>query len=118
MPAASASTTLNSVRLRGRVSAPPEERILPSGDRLVSFRLVVPRSPAARRRGKQPVDVIECVAWTSRLRSRVLRLAPDAEVEVEGELRRRFTRSTGGPVSFVGVDLSGCTRVPVVTRTA
>ena len=41
---------VNEVRLCGRLAAEPEERVLPSGDSLVTFRLVVAR-PASRRRG-------------------------------------------------------------------
>jgi hypothetical protein len=36
---------LNEVRLVGRVSGRPERRTLPSGDQLVSLRLVVRRQP-------------------------------------------------------------------------
>lgn len=83
----------NRVNLVGRVSVTPETRVLPSGDEVVSFRLIVPRSAAARRRSKQRVDTIECAAWTSALRRSVSRLAAGTEVEVTGELRRRFTRA-------------------------
>jgi len=84
--------------------------MLPSGDEVVSFRLVVPRSPAARRRSKQSVDTIECSAWTARLRRSVRRLAAGDTVTVTGELRRRFTRGAGGPMSWVNVDLDTCER--------
>ena len=100
----------NAVRLSGRVSAAPEARMLPSGDEVVSFRLVVPRSPAARRRSKQRVDTIECSAWTARLRRSVRRLAAGDAVTVTGELRRRFTRGASGPMSWVNVDLETCVR--------
>ncbi len=103
---------VNAVRLSGRVSAAPEARMLPSGDEVVSFRLVVPRSPAARRRSKQRVDTIECSAWTARLRRSVRRLAAGDTVTVTGELRRRFTRGAGGPMSWVNVDLDTCERMP------
>ncbi len=78
--------------LSGRVSAAPETRVLPSGDEVVSFRLIVRRSAAARRRSKQVVDTIECSAWSASMRRTVGRLEAGAEVEVTGELRRRFTR--------------------------
>ena len=102
--------SVNAVRLSGRVSAAPEARMLPSGDEVVSFRLIVPRSPAARRRSKQRVDTIECSAWTARLRRSVRRLAAGDAVTVTGELRRRFTRGAGGPMSWVNVDLDTCER--------
>lgn len=101
---------VNVVQLQGRVSAAPEARLLPSGDEVVSFRLVVPRSAAALRRSKQRVDTIECAAWNARLRQKVRRLSAGDEVSVSGELRRRFTRGAGGPMSWVSVDLTSCTR--------
>jgi single-strand DNA-binding protein len=102
----------NRVHLSGRISADPETRVLPSGDEVVSFRLIVRRSAAARRRSKQLVDTIECSAWTSTMRRTVRRLQAGAEVEVTGELRRRFTR---GAISFVSVDVDGCRKVSAST---
>ncbi len=102
--------SVNAVRLSGRVSAAPEARMLPSGDEVVSFRLVVPRSPTALRRSKQLVDTIECSAWTARLRRSVRRLEAGDRVTVTGELRRRFSRGAGGPMSWVNVDLETCER--------
>lgn len=96
----------NTVTLVGRVSAPAESRTLPSGDELVSFRLVVARSAAARRRSKQTVDTFECTAWSARLRRRALRLAAGEHIRVSGELRRRFSRAGGAPASWVSVDVA------------
>lgn len=103
----------NSVRLMGRISAPPESRILPSGDELVSFRLVVRRSPAARKRSKQVVDTIECSAWRAALRRSISQMPPGTEVEVTGELRRRFSRGGQGVASWVSVEVDSCRRVKV-----
>ena len=100
----------NLVRLAGRVSAPPETRVLPSGDEIVTFRLVVRRSAAARRRSKQLVDTIECTVWRAALRRSVSRLPAGTEVVVEGELRRRFTRAGGSATSWVGVEVGSCRR--------
>ncbi|MFT4298590.1 MAG: single-stranded DNA-binding protein [Aeromicrobium sp.] len=101
---------MNEVRLRGRVSSGPESRTLPSGDQVVSLRIVVPRSTAVRRRSKAPVDTFELAAWTSALRRKVNRLKPGDIIEITGELRRRFSRGTGGARSFVTVDLQRCDR--------
>jgi single-strand DNA-binding protein len=100
----------NAVRLSGRVSAAPEARMLPSGDEVVSFRLIVSRSPAALRWSKQLVDTIECSAWTARLRRSVRRLEAGDIVTVTGELRRRFSRGARGPMSWVNVDIETCER--------
>lgn len=96
----------NTVTLVGRVSAPAESRTLPSGDELVSFRLVVERSAAARKRSKQTVDTFECTAWPSGLRHEALRLVAGDRVRVSGELRRRFSRAGGAPASWVSVDVA------------
>ena len=42
--AADPDEAVNEVRLVGRVSQTPEERVLPSGDVLWTFRVVVPRA--------------------------------------------------------------------------
>ncbi|SKB08585.1 single-stranded DNA-binding protein [Aeromicrobium choanae] len=102
----------NQVLLRGRVADAAEIRTLPSGDELVSFRLMVERSAAARRRSRQLVDTFDCSAWTSRLRGKALRLNPGDRVEVSGELRRLFSSKGGGVSSRVYVDLGSLTRLP------
>lgn len=108
MSLSSQTAPVNHVELSGRVSAEPETRVLPSGDQVVSFRLIVPRDAAARRRTRQTVDTIECTAWTAALRRKVSRLAPGATVQVSGQLRRRFSRGAGGVMSRVTVDLEAC----------
>ena len=52
--------------LRGRVAAPADERELPSGDTIVTARLIVDRDSAALGRSTQRVDTIDCVAWRGR----------------------------------------------------
>ena len=108
MSLTSQNLATNHVELIGRVSAAPEARVLPSGDQIVSFRLIVPRDAAARRRTRQTVDTIECTAWTSALRRKVARLAPGATIQISGQLRRRFSRGAGGVMSRVTVDLDAC----------
>jgi single-strand DNA-binding protein len=103
----------NDVHLAGRVSAVPQERQLPSGDTVVSFRLIVPRTRAAQRRTRQRVDTVECSVWTSRLRRSALALSAGDEVTVSGELRRTFRRGGGGVTSWVTVDVAEVRRAPV-----
>jgi single-strand DNA-binding protein len=93
----------NLVRLVGRLSGAPEERVLPSGDRLWTFRVVVPRE---HPRGRQRVDAVECAAWTGRTRRSVARWGEDDVVAVEGALRRRFYRSGTGTASRVEVEVT------------
>lgn len=95
---------LNEVRLVGRVSADPIARTLPSGDRLVTFRLIVDR-PAGGR-STQTIDALECSAWAARVQRSVLRWQPGDVVEVSGAIRRRFFRGAGGAASRVEVEVS------------
>ena len=100
---AALDVAVNEVRLVGRVSQAPEERVLPSGDVLWTFRVVVPR-PASS--GRSMVDAIECAAWSSRARRSVASWQPDDVVEVSGAVRRRFFRTGGGAASRVEVEVS------------
>src|SRR6478752_2503497 len=102
----------NEVRLVGRLSTEPEERVLPSGDVVWTFRVVVPRPD---RDGRTRVDALECAAWTARVRRAVGSWRSGDVVEVEGAMRRRFFRAGGGAASRVEVEVS---RARVVRRAA
>jgi single-strand DNA-binding protein len=103
-----ADADVNVVSLLGRVSAAPEQRELPSGDVLVTFRLVVPR-PAAGRSGAPPrgasVDTLDCVVWKPALQRRVLRWEGGETVALTGSLRRRFWRGPTGASSRTEVEV-------------
>ncbi|HVU74325.1 MAG TPA: single-stranded DNA-binding protein [Mycobacteriales bacterium] len=101
--------TQNHIQLRGRLSGDPEERTLPSGDAVVSFRLVVNR--ARPREGGPTIDTFDCVAWTAALRRRVLKLEPGDELAVVGALRRRFWKSAAGSVSKCEVEVAELRRL-------
>ncbi len=102
----------NHVLLRGRVADVAEPRTLPSGDEVVSFRLIVDRSAGARRRSRQLVDTFDCSVWTSRLRTKAMRLAPGDRIEVTGELRRLFSSHGGAVSSRTFVDVGSLIRLP------
>ena len=90
-------TPSSSVTMLGRVTAPPEERTLPSGDALVTFRLSVPRRPTPLGRGsRQTSDWVDCVAAAARVRRAASTWSVGDEVEVDGVLRRRFLRGATG----------------------
>jgi single-strand DNA-binding protein len=95
----------NEVHLVGRLSQAPEERVLPSGDTLWTFRVVVGRSQAAAQT-RQQVDALECVAWSGRARRSVSGWSVDDVVEVTGSLRRRFFRAGGSVASRVEVEMT------------
>ena len=97
----------NTVSLIGRVSGTPQERTLPSGDHVVTFRLVVERGEqrgSAARTG-QRVDTLDCAAWGARVRRSVVAWQSGDTVEVHGALRRRFRRTPAGPTSRVEVEV-------------
>lgn len=102
--AGAAPNAVNEVRLVGRVSQQPEEKVLPSGDVMWSFRVVVARGPG---RSRQKVDALECAAWTARSRRSVATWRPDDLVEVRGAVRRRFFGTAGGSQSRVEIEMSG-----------
>lgn len=102
-----AEEPVNDVVLRGRLSGDPEERELPSGDRVVVLRLVVDRPAGARASH----DTLDCAAYTSGVRRSLLRWRHGDVVEVHGSLHRRFFRAGGGPVSRYEVEVAAARRV-------
>jgi len=107
--AATGAETLNSVRLRGRLSGEPELRTLPSGDEVVSFRVVVDRPPA-RAGARAGVDTIDCAAFRAVVRRAVLRWSPGQLVEIEGALHRRFYAGPAGRASRYEVEVRAAAR--------
>lgn len=100
----------NVVRLRGRLAAAPEARTLPSGDEVLTFRLIVDREPS--RGSSVTVDTIDCTAWSAGTRRRVAAWEPGQPVLVEGALRRRFWRSAKGTRSRYDVEVRHARRAP------
>lgn len=121
-------THCNEVHLVGRLSGEPESRQLPSGDTIVSFRLVVqrpPHRPAPRQRtGEKParagqqVDTIDVVCRTARSQRSLLAAVPGATLEVSGALHRRFFATPAGRQSRYEVDASLVRKVKVERRVA
>ncbi len=97
----SGESNANEVRLVGRLSAAAEERVLPSGDVLSSFRVIVDRPAGHRVR----VDAVDCVAWAARPRRSAMSWRPGDVIEVNGALRRRFFRRGAGVQSMVEVEV-------------
>lgn len=100
----------NDVVLRGRLSAPAEVKTLPSGDTLVSFRLVV-RRPEPRATG-QSTDTLPCIAYDRALQRRITAWQAGDVVEVEGALQRRFWRTGSGTASVTEVNCRRGRKVP------
>lgn len=97
--------SLNDLLLRGRVSAEAVEKELPSGDKVVEFRLIVTRQ---KRDG---VDTLDIAAWSSKSRRSALSLKPDEWVEIVGAVHRRFWQSPGGLASRWQVEALEITRI-------
>ena len=85
--------SLNDLLLRGRVSAPAIEKELPSGDKLVEFRLIV-----SREKG-EGVDTLDIAAWSAKSRRSALSLKSDEWIEVSGSIHRRFWKAASGLAS-------------------
>ena len=94
---------VNSVHLVGRVTATGEPRELPSGDTVVTLRVVVPREER-RGQARAGVDTIDVACWSAAARRSAARCAVDDHVEVQGALRRRFFRAGGSVASRYEVE--------------
>ena len=107
--------TRNEVVLVGRVAAPAEERTLPSGDLIATWRLVVDRPPGRRTVPEgvraATVDTLDCVAWGAGARRTARGLAAGDVVAVEGALRRRFWRAGPGAVSRCEIEVATVKRL-------
>jgi single-strand DNA-binding protein len=97
--------SLNDLLLRGRVSAKALEKELPSGDKIVEFRLIVSRQ---RHDG---VDTLDIAAWSAKSRRIALTLKPDEWVEVSGAIHRRFWTGAGGLASRWQVEAVEISRI-------
>lgn len=85
--------SLNDVLLRGRVSAPATVKELPSGDKVVEFRLIIARTD------RDGVDTLDIAAWSAKSRKTALSLKGDEWVEISGSVHRRFWQAPTGLAS-------------------
>ena len=111
-----APAPVNEVHLVGRLAAAPERRELPSGDVVVTFRVVVGR-PAARAgartsAGRAPtVDTLDCAAWRGDVQRSLGAAAAGDMLELHGSLRRRFWRAGAAAVSRSEVEVTRVRRL-------
>jgi single-strand DNA-binding protein len=97
--------SLNDVLLRGRVSQEAVEKVLPSGDKVVEFRLIVSRD-------KQPgVDTLDIGSWSAKSRRTSHCLVPDEWVEISGSIHGRFWSSPSGLASRWQVEAVEISRI-------
>ena len=97
--------SLNDVVLRGRVSQEAIEKELPSGDKVVEFRLIVTRDK------QSGVDTLDIASWSAKSRRTALSLTPDEWVEVSGSIHRRFWSSPTGLASRWQVEALEISRI-------
>jgi single-strand DNA-binding protein len=100
---------INEVRLVGRVTSLAVEKELPSGDKVVEFRVVIGREKL--RNGKKEVDSLDIAAWSAKARRAALAVKIDTWVEVKGSVRRRFWRAPTGLASRWQVEASEVVRL-------
>jgi single-strand DNA-binding protein len=100
---------VNEVRLVGRVTSLAIAKVLPSGDKVVEFRVVIGREKI--RNGKKEVDSLDIAAWSASARRSALAVKIDTWVEVRGSVRRRFWRAPNGLASRWQVEASDVVRL-------
>ena len=103
---AAPSDYLNEVSLVGRLSGEPTEKSLPSGDKVVEFRVVIARDGKPSRGKKGLVDTIDVAAWSAGNRRIALKLNEHSWVSITGSIRRRFWQSPAGLASRWQVEAS------------
>jgi single-strand DNA-binding protein len=97
--------SMNDVLLRGRVSQEAVQKELPSGDKVVEFRLIFSREK------QSGVDTLDIASWNSKSRRIALTLMPDEWIEVSGSIHRRFWSSPTGLASRWQVEALEISRI-------
>jgi single-strand DNA-binding protein len=97
--------SLNDVVLRGRVSQEAVEKELPSGDKVVEFRLIITRDK------QSGVDTLDIASWSAKSRRSALTLKPDEWIEVSGSIHRRFWSAPSGLASRWQVEAIEISRI-------
>jgi single-strand DNA-binding protein len=100
------SEYLNEVTLIGRLSGSPTEKNLPSGDKVVEFRVVIPRKDKLSKSKKGMVDTIDIAAWSAINRKIAMKLNEHSWIAITGSIRRRFWQSPTGLASRWQVEAS------------
>jgi len=97
--------SLNDVLLRGRVSAQAITKEMPSGDKVVEFRLIITREL------REGVDTLDIGAWSSKSRKTALTLKSGQWIEISGSIHRRFWQSPTGVASRWQVEAAEIVRL-------
>ena len=97
--------SLNDVLLRGRVSATATTKEMPSGDKVVEFRLIISREL------REGVDTLDIGAWSAKSRKTALSLKAQEWIEISGSIHRRFWQSPTGVASRWQVEAAEIVRL-------
>lgn len=97
--------SLNDVLLRGRVSAHATTKEMPSGDKVVEFRLIISREL------REGVDTLDIGAWSAKSRKTALSLKAEEWIEISGSIHRRFWQSPTGVASRWQVEATEIVRL-------
>jgi len=97
--------SLNDVLLRGRVSREAVEKELPSGDKVVEFRLIITREKLSG------VDTLDIGAWNAKARRSALTLKADEWIEISGSIHRHFWSAPTGLASRWQVEAAEISRI-------
>ena len=100
------SEYLNEVSLLGRLRGSLTEKNLPSGDKVVEFRVVIARKDKLSKSKKGMVDTIDIAAWSAINRKIAMKLNEHSWVAITGSIRRRFWQSPSGLASRWQVEAS------------
>ena len=110
------STSFSEATIVGRLGARVEQRVLPSGDTVTTFTVVVDRPARDRGSGRgTQVDAIACQTFRAPVARRLDSLAEGDWVRAEGPLRRRFWRAGAALGSAMEVDVRRLERIRVRT---
>ena len=96
---------VNEVRLVGRVTSLAIAKVLPSGDKVVEFRLIITREKVGG------VDTLDIGAWSSKSRRTALTLKSEEWIEVSGSIHRRFWSAPTGLASRWQVEAVEISRI-------
>lgn len=108
------SGSFSEARIVGRLGARVEQRVLPSGDTVTTFTVVVDRPLRDRAAGGGTnVDAIACRTFRAPVARRLESLAVGDWVRAEGPLRRRFWRTGAALGSAMEVDVRRLERIRV-----
>lgn len=99
----------NEVFLEGRVSSLPTEKLLPSGDTVTEFRIVIDRKHPKGE--KREVDTLDIAVWLAKVRKKAMTLQIDDWVSIDGAIRRRFWKAPTGLASRWQVEASQLRRL-------